>query len=185
MSMLRNRKQIAEYFLGHSYKVGAEVGVFDGYYSEILCQTIPGLKLYCIDPWEVYGGYRDHKFESSMRKAEELARQRLEPFDCSIIKKFSVDAAKEIADGSLDFVYIDANHKYPYVKEDIEVWTPKVKKGGVVSGDDYYMTRSGNYGVIQAVHEYIDANGYDLQLTPWDLRDEKEDNWQPQWYFVK
>ena len=38
---------------------------------------------------------------------------------------------------SLDFVLIDASHKYIDVKEDIISWLPKVKKGGYLIGDDY------------------------------------------------
>jgi hypothetical protein len=53
-----------------------------------------------------------------------------------------VRASSEIAsnmfqDESLDFVYIDANHAYDFVKQDIELWYPKVKKGGYLWGHDY------------------------------------------------
>lgn len=183
--MLKNRKEIAQLFNELGFKKGAEVGVFDGYFSKILCESIPGLKLYSIDAWTVYKGYRDHKFEESMRKAEEKARAILAPYDCEIIKKFSMDAVKDFEDHSLDFVYIDGNHEYQYVKDDLREWTKKVRTGGIVAGDDYYMTKSGNFGVIQAVHEFVDANRYQLNLTPWDLSNLKEDDQQPQFWFVK
>lgn len=183
--MFKSRLSLAEWFKDKEFKVGAEIGVFDGYFSEYLCQTIPGLKLYSVDAWEVYPGYRDHKFVSSMQAAEAKARERLEKFDCKIIKKFSVDAVKDFEDESLDFIYIDGNHAYKYVKEDIELWVPKVRKGGVVAGDDYYLTRAGNEGVIQATHEYADAHGYELNSTLWDLNDPVVDNRQPAWYFTK
>ena len=38
----------------------------------------------------------------------------------------------------LDFVYIDANHNYECVKEDIEHWYPKVKVGGIIAGHDFH-----------------------------------------------
>ena len=120
-----------------------------------------------------------------MRNAYEIATERLKPYNCAIIKQFSKDAAQTFKDGVLDFVYIDANHEYKFVLEDIEVWTPKVRNGGIVSGDDYYMTQTGNFGVIQAVHEYTEKYGYELQITPWDLKAATEDNMQPQWWFVK
>lgn len=181
--MLKNRLAIAEMFRDLGFTKGAEIGVFDGYYSEVLCQTIPGLKLYSVDAWEVYPGYRDHKFESSMRRAESKARERLAKYDCHIIKKFSTDALADFKDDSLDFVYIDANHEYRHVKQDIECWSKKVRIGGIVAGDDYYMTRAGNFGVIQAIHEYVEEHNYTLNITPWDLDDPAEDNRQPQWYF--
>lgn len=183
--MLKNRLELADHFRQQGYTTGAEIGVFDGYFSEHLCKRIPGLKLSSIDAWAVYPGYRDHKFKVSMRNAEQKARDRLSRYNCEIIKKFSMDAVKDFEDESLDFVYIDGNHEYRYVKEDIEEWTKKVRKGGIVAGDDYYMTRAGNIGVIKAVHEYADAHGYDVQTTLWDLSDPVVDNRQPAWWFVK
>lgn len=184
--MLKNREEIAKMFRDKGFKVGAEIGVFAGYFSEVLCKTIPGLKLYCIDSWEVYSGYRDYKFESSMKKAYDAAVERLKPYDCEIIKNFSVHAARNFEDFSLDFVYIDANHEYSYVYNDLMSWTGKVKEhGGIVAGDDYYMTKTGNFGVIQAVHEFTEKYGYELHITPWDLKAESEDNRQPQWWFER
>lgn len=183
--MFKSRLALAEHFATLGFRTGAEIGVFDGYFSEYLCKTIPDLRLYSVDAWQVYPGYRDHKFESSMRNAEAKALDRLAPYNCTVVKKFSVDAAKDFADESLDFVYIDGNHEYKYVKEDIELWTPKVRKGGIVAGDDYYMTRAGNMGVIQAVNDYAAQQGYNLQTTLWDLNDPVVDNQQPAWWFFK
>lgn len=183
--MLHNRLALAQHFATLGFKVGAEIGVFDGYFSEYLCKTIPGLKLYSVDPWEVYPGYRDHKFERSMRNAEAKARERLALYDCTIIKKYSMDAVKDVEDDGLDFVYIDGNHEYKYVKEDIEAWAPKVRRGGIVAGDDYYLTRAGNMGVIRAVNEYVYGGGWELQVTPWDIDDLVVDNQQPAWWFVR
>jgi cephalosporin hydroxylase len=49
----------------------------------------------------------------------------------------SVQVAKEFKDHSVDFVFIDGNHLYEYVKADIAAWLPKVKQGGVIAGDDW------------------------------------------------
>jgi len=185
MKNLSSRLELAKHFAKLDFKTGAEIGVFSGYFSEVLCQAIPNLKLYCVDAWEVYPGYRNSKFEPNMLEAYNTAKTRLAPFNAQIIKKFSTDAVKGFKDGSLDFVYIDGNHEYKYVKQDIEAWTPKVRKGGIIAGDDYYMTKTGNLGVIQAVHEYVDKYGYELQLIGWDLNNPVEDNRQPQWWFVK
>lgn len=181
----KNRLQIAEMFRDKGFVKGAEVGVFDGYYSEILCQTIPGLMLYSIDPWEIYHGYRDERFLDNMHEAEATAQERLGKYNVKLMKQYSVDAAPYFNDGELDFVYIDGNHQYKSVKQDLELWTPKVRKGGIIAGDDYYMTKTKHYGVIDAVHEFTDNNGYDLQITPWARNLPREDDWQPQYWFVK
>lgn len=182
---MKNRIELAEYFntLGFQYIV--EVGVFDGHYAEILCQKNPTAEVCAIDCWQVYPGYRDHKFKSSMDRAEAAARKRLAPYKCEIVKEFSNIAVKSFEDGSIDSVFIDGNHKYDFVKEDIEIWAPKVRIGGIVSGHDYYVTPSGNVGVINAVDEYVKKHGYELKLTDWDRENPNPDDRQPCWYFIK
>jgi len=183
--MLKNRFELAEHFKELGFEKGAEIGVFAGYYSEILCKTIPNLELIAVDPWEIYQGYRDRKFVSSMEIAEAKAREVLAPYNVKILKKFSDQAADDVADGSLDFVYIDGNHRYEFVKDDIRAWTPKVREGGIVSGDDFYITGQGNNGVIDAVLEYVEDRGYKLNVTALDKSLPKEDDQQPQWWFQK
>ena len=68
-----------------------------------------------------------------------------------MIRKSSSDAAKEFEQESVDLVFIDANHSYESVKNDIVLWLPKVKRG-VLSGHDYSI---GFFGVIQAVNEKL------------------------------
>lgn len=63
----------------------------------------------------------------------------------------STEAAKLYEDKSLDFVFIDANHRYEYVKEDIFAWTPKIKLGGLIAGHDY--NHGELPGVTKAVNE--------------------------------
>jgi predicted O-methyltransferase YrrM len=53
------------------------------------------------------------------------------------IRMASVNAAKLFPDNSIDIVFIDACHEYECVKEDINAWLPKIKKGGIISGHDY------------------------------------------------
>jgi len=55
------------------------------------------------------------------------------------IRKTSVEAAKDFADGSLDAVYIDAEHDEDSVREDIRTWRPKLKRGGILSGHDFVL----------------------------------------------
>lgn len=71
------------------------------------------------------------------------------------VKARSVAAAKHVADGSLDFVYIDADHRYASVRADIAAWLPKIRAGGIMAGHDYaYRSHAvKRYGVIRAVHE--------------------------------
>lgn len=67
------------------------------------------------------------------------------------IKGFSWDVSKNFEDSSVDFVFIDADHKYESVKKDIQHWWPKIKPGGIISGHDYFNPG----GVKRAVDELL------------------------------
>jgi len=103
----------------------------------------------------------------------------------NLIKGSSLDMASKTPDNSLDWVYIDADHTYKSVCDDIRAWYSKVRKDGIVSGHDYYKTKSGNVEVINAVDEYVKEHGYELKLTDWDNENPHKDERQPSWYFVK
>jgi predicted O-methyltransferase YrrM len=50
---------------------------------------------------------------------------------------YSYNVVDEFEDNSFDFIYIDASHTYEDTKKDIELYLPKVKKGGIIGGHDY------------------------------------------------
>ena len=58
-------------------------------------------------------------------------------YKVDIVVNFSVEAAKQIEDEYFDFVYIDADHSYKGVTNDLEAWWSKVKKRGMIAGHDY------------------------------------------------
>lgn len=127
----QNRKDLARLFKG----VGAEIGVERGMFARHILQTAS--KLFCIDSWESYDDYRGHVSAELQKRLFGQTVERLKPYDCVIIRKKSLDAVRDFDDESLDFVYIDANHDYEQAREDIEAWSKKVKRGGIVSGHDY------------------------------------------------
>ena len=49
----------------------------------------------------------------------------------------SLEAVKKFDDGSIDFIHIDQRHGYQVIKNDIVAWWPKLKIGGLISGDNY------------------------------------------------
>lgn len=84
--------------------------------------------------------------------------QHMKPLEGHFIKMFggdSFDRAKDFEDNSIDFVFIDANHTYEFVKRDIEAFLPKMKAGGVIAGHDYNLSHP---GVLQAVNEAFVEN---------------------------
>jgi len=123
------------------YKKGAEIGVEKGNFSEVLCQKIPGLALTCVDSWTQIPGYRE-RHNNNQDQFYKSTKERLAPYNCNIIKGFSMDVVKTIPDKSLDFVYIDANHEFQHCTNDIAEWSKKVRSGGIISGHDFNYFRT-------------------------------------------
>lgn len=139
------RDDLGKLFAELDFKKGAEIGVESGAYSEVLLKANPKLHLYSIDPWtasaydpESYGVVREQiEYDALFSEAS----IRLNPYNCTVIRKCSLEAAKKIKDNTLDFVYIDANHDFVNVANDIHTWKKKIKVGGILAGHDYcYFT---------------------------------------------
>jgi hypothetical protein len=96
--------------------------------------------LTCIDAWEHQpeSVYVDSANLADMAAIYATAQRNLKPYKVTLLKAYSVDAAKQFADESLVWVYIDANHAYPAATEDRVAWWPKLKRGGLFSGHDFY-----------------------------------------------
>lgn len=156
-----------ETFADCGFKVGAEVGVRRGTNAIVMFRKIPGLKLYCIDPWVPYLRDTVDKQEGHLA----ACKRQLAGQNAVFMRMFSTDAAKELEDESLDFVYIDGNHAFDFIMQDLIAWTPKVKKGGIVSGHDYYHFFQG--GVVQAVDAYTMGNN----ISKFYITREKEHSW--------
>lgn len=170
------------------YIIGAEIGTDKGGFAKMILNRMPLLKLYCIDPWESYEGYIERKGERgqiTLTNHYEEAKVRLTPYNCELVKKYSMDAVKDFEDESLDFVFIDGNHSYKYAMEDIEEWSKKVRKGGMISGHDYWNSRDG-FGYLRLpiekfirhlsqkekdevcqVKDVIDDYTREHHITPW------------------
>ena len=100
-----------------------------------------------------------------------------------------MDAVKTFEDGSLDFVFIDGNHAFEYVTEDIAEWSKKVRKGGIISGHDYFRSRSGVYIHVKDV---VQGWTYSHGIHPWFILEGKFetntgliDNKWKSWMWVK
>lgn len=168
---LEHRNQLGDYLNRLELKgVGVEVGSAYGGFARTVLSTWEGRRLFLVDPWtrqpaEVYKERTEHiDYEAHLQSCIRLAR-----FDsrCKLVRAYSVQAAPRFKKNSLDFVYIDGNHCYEAVKEDLEAWHPKVKPGGLFAGHDFYdVTTSGHYcEVKKAVAEWMAEAGLEFKTT--------------------
>lgn len=138
-----DREDMAKLFYELGFRTGAEIGTWKGEYAEMLCKHNPDLHLYGVDPWQV-SVYEPEEIKAGVTVAQEQydeyyqrTLRRLSPYDFTAIRKTSMEALKDFADNSLDFVYIDANHDFVNFTNDLHFWIKKVRYGGIISGHDF------------------------------------------------
>jgi len=121
--------------------VGVEIGVYEGINAGYYLQELDVKRVFLIDPFIAYEGYDPKKIglKKGLADAEKTACVTLRRYENKIrwIKMKSAEAAGLFLDESLDFVYIDGNHSYDSVREDVSLYYPKLKEGGLFSGHDY------------------------------------------------
>jgi len=167
------RDNLPALFRELGFKVGAEIGVMQGDFSQVLCKDYPELKLHCVDSWQEHpdNTVGDQK---TMEVYYNRARRRLHKYNVKLVRDFSVKAAKAFADSSLDFIYLDADHSFPAVVADLAAWIPKVRKGGCIAGHDYIQRGMGptifgkankTFHVKQAINGWTAA----YLIDPWFL----------------
>jgi len=171
---------------------GVEVGVYKGEFSEHFAKQ--GLEHYAVDPWMAFPGQgRTQQRQERQDFIYGHAGRLLAPYpNCKLIRATSMDALAQFEDESLDYVYIDGDHEYSHIIEDITEWTKKVKKGGIIAGHDYFDTSPGRLNVVchgkRAVDDYTTANG----ITNWyiygkiePVDDQKKDDRYYSWLWIK
>lgn len=138
-----------------------EVGSWKGKSAAFMCVEIANsgknILFDCVDTWQ---GSVEHQTGGAHEDPDCVQGTLLLRFQENMspvtgkfqtIIKTSVDSAAMYADKSLDFVFIDADHEYSSMIQDIPAWLPKIKPGGYLAGHDY----PGWAGVKQAVDELL------------------------------
>lgn len=144
--------------------VVAEIGVFKGGSTVYMLDNFDIKKYYAIDPFVLYEEYYEGTVINWFNevgngdKCYEIVKELLSLYDnVKLIRDFSHNAVKLVEDSELDICWIDGNHAYNYVYQDIEDWFPKVKEKGIICGDDIFLP-----DVYNAVKDFFDNYKFDL-----------------------
>lgn len=142
---------------------GAEIGIWQGRLSYHLLQIFPTLMWIAVDPWVVYSD-KSCLNQVGMDQMYADVCEKLSIFGqrVCISRTTSLQAVSLVSNLFLDMVYVDADHSYQAVKQDLQAWYPKIKQGGIISGHDYSSTRKRT--VQRAVDEFFEQKNLELHL---------------------
>jgi hypothetical protein len=186
----KNNGGWAQYYYGifekvikdNNFKVVAEVGIGYGFHAKSILQNTNIDKMFLIDPMKFYpndmfatdvikyGGFELLVKNITNHLAEHESKY-------TWFRQPSVSITNEqIPDGSLDAIFLDGDHSYKAVSEDLPFWFKKLRKGGWLLGDDY---QSCHPETTRAVDDFARNNNLKLEFLY------KPNNKYPIYKFVK
>lgn len=152
-------------------EVGSWKGKSTAFMATEIINSKKDITFYAVDTWNGSEEHRDINNQSyePLLETDELYGTFIKntaPVHSAIfpIRMDSLRASKLFEDDSLDFVMIDAAHDYENVLADIKAWYPKIKKSGIMGGDDLDWE-----GTKRAVTEYFGLNYYEADGKIWTM----------------
>jgi len=143
-----------------------EIGSYKGQSTAFMCVEIANsgknIKFECVDPMKLMGHYENIPADEKEGYSAEDFHKRLESVKdyYTLHEMTSDDAVSLFEDGSIDFLLIDGDHSYEAVKKDITNYLPKMKKGGVIVGDDAWSP-----DVQNALRDAVVGTGQEAQMA--------------------
>jgi predicted O-methyltransferase YrrM len=154
---------IEHYPNGRFVELGTWLGKSTCYMGEALKEANSRAKFYGVDTFLGESGATDQQDIVTKEGGSIYRRFLLNMKEAGVLdyvtplKLNTVEAADLFDDESLDFIFLDASHLKQDVLNDLNAWWPKLKKGGLFGGHDYYIVPNTNLPteVKQAVDEFF------------------------------
>lgn len=150
----------------------AEIGVWKGKFSDRIMTESQPQELHLIDPWAFQSEFSDRIFGGASATGQSdmdaIYRDVCAKFAANenvmVHRGYSDAILPQFEDNYFDWVYIDGNHHYEYVLQDLRLCMAKVKESGIIAGDDYTWGRKYDYPVRRAVKDFLKEIGYKGKL---------------------
>lgn len=145
--------------------VGAELGVCQGDNAVMLYKHTQPSSLYLVDIWIkdelTYKNCPPHLYYDDWMQ---MVSEKLPHPNVHLVRQDTLKWLDSLPDNFLDWVYIDSFHQYHHVNEEYKRAIKKVKRGGVISGHDFFChPKAWRTGVIRAVLNQV--NDHKLIMT--------------------
>ena len=157
--------------LGPGPHTFVEIGVHNGDNAAEFLAELPIKQAWLVDPWSITSpaGYNNNTQEDWDALCSAVTKRYAAFSHVKILRMKSEEAYLLVPD-NLDIVYIDGDHSAEGIRTDLRCWFPKVRKGGILCGDDYT-----NLDVRQAVTDLVAKYQFNLRVSPETT----------QWWFIK
>jgi len=142
-------------------RVGVEVGLWKADFAMLMLEADKNLHWYGVDPYFMYG--HKHRKQSDWDAVYARVCSKMEKYGerFTLVRKPSIEGVEFIPD-NVDFVFIDGNHDYKFVLDDITAYEKKVRPGGILAGHDYFPPYT---AVRKAANEYAEKHNRDLNAS--------------------
>jgi len=163
------------------HSTGVEIGVHEGDFSRLLLTHVRPARLHLIDPWEYrpepeyaqsyYGGQAgvdQYNLDQRYNRVLKRLHKHLQKQQVIIHRQRSSKVTESFPPDYFDWIYIDGDHLYQQVRQDLEEFGQRVKPGGWIAGGGF---RSGAWwcdGVVRAVEEYVASTPHQQYITHGD-----------------
>lgn len=146
-----------------------EIGARYGDSSADIIKSLNVKKYIIVDPYDTYDDYKSDGFYKNLEKNEDVVfnntKNKLDKLHSNVVfyRTFSSDQTTidAIDDDSIDLIFVDGNHEYKYVLEDLENYYPKLTNGGIICGDDFFMRTHEN----DILSTMPGSEGYDVPMV--------------------
>lgn len=138
--------------------IGVEIGVWKGNFSELILSVSKPTKLHLIDPWKHPPEYQcaSSEYEETPNRLRSVYKDLIGE-TLFIHQDYSQDAVNGFEDSYFDWVYVDGDHSFEGAYLDLKLYTPKLKKNGLMICDDYSNKGPWRDGVILAIDKAVDT----------------------------
>jgi len=151
----------------------AEIGVWDGKFSQVILDETHPSQLVLIDPWDMLADHSEDTFVHSKwgdtnymeSMYFNVAKMYAHLPQVTLCKGYSVPVLETYPDGYFDWVYIDGNHRYEHVLADLQIAARKVGVGGVIAGDDFFWQQDDRRQVREAVLDFLSGVGFKRKIV--------------------
>lgn len=190
LAPFQNRRNFGVFLNGRNLmSLAVELGTHRGDFASMLLSTWPG-HLVCCDPWRSVAGYEDQAeglkqlWKTTGDRMDDYlyCTKRLHRYNHRLtFKRLTSQAyAQEFYQqpaNIVDFVYLDADHRYEMVKADLELWWPLIKGGGILAGHDILCANHPHGGWGQHIQPAVFDFARQRNLTVCLVMEEDNSPW--------